>query len=303
MRDAVQVYGGFPKTGTPGKYERNPRVYNTIIQTMTTAEANAVTSLDGYAPYFDMDAGGSTSQFYELNSRYDNANKVRRVLTQPFPYYEDGGRLEAGSQGQASTETNNVALNPFVIETIWDGFIIQNGRTRIRHGKDGGAGVALRKNGRLENCIIRNNYNVASRSRGGGAFCNNGTFSNCSFFNNDMPALGSDYGEQYGGGVYMRYGTLYNCVFAGNSVSGGNSNGQAVYIEVADFYNNTIADNSGSGAAIYCGYWFADGAANIYNTIIYNNSGSSQVQAHSNVVLRTSHCCYPSGSISGSLWR
>ena len=99
-----------------------------------------------------------------------------------------------------------------------------------------------------------------------------------------MPALGSDYGEQYGGGVYMRYGTLYNCVFAGNSVSGGNSNGQAVYIEVADFYNNTIADNSGSGAAIYCGYWFADGAANIYNTIIYNNSGSSQVQAHSNVV-------------------
>lgn len=50
-----------------------------------------------------------------------------------------------------------------------------------------------------------------------------------------MPALGSDYGEQYGGGVYMRYGTLYNCVFAGNSVSGGNSNGQAVYIEVADF--------------------------------------------------------------------
>ncbi len=299
MRDAVQVYGGFPEIGTPGKDERNPRIYNTIIQTMTTAEANAVTSLDGYAPYFDMDAGGSTSQFYELNSRYDNANKVRRVLTQPFPYYEDGGRLEAGSQGQASTETNNVALNPFVIETIWDGFIIQNGRTRIRHGKDGGAGVALRKNGRLENCIIRNNYNVASRSRGGGAFCNDGTFSNCSFFNNDMPALGSDYGEQYGGGVYMRYGTLYNCVFAGNSVSGGNSNGQAVYIEVADFYNNTIADNSGSGAAIYCGYWFADGAANIYNTIIYNNSGSSQVQAHSNVVLRTSHCCYPSGSISG----
>lgn len=53
---------------------------------MTTTEANAVTSLDGYAPYFDMDAGGSTSQFYELNSRYDNANKVRRVLTQPFPY-------------------------------------------------------------------------------------------------------------------------------------------------------------------------------------------------------------------------
>ena len=299
MRDAVQVYGGFPATGTPGKDERNPREYSTIIQTMTTAEANAVTSLNGYAPDFDMDADGGSSKFYELNSRYDNANRVRRVLTQPFPYYEDGGRLEATEQGEASTETNNVALNPFVIETIWDGFIIQNGRTRIRHGKDGGAGVALRKNGRLENCIIRNNYNVASRSRGGGAFCNDGTFSNCSFFNNDMPALGSDYGEQYGGGVYVRYGTLYNCVFAGNSVSGGDSNGQAVYIEVADFYNNTIADNSGSGAAIYCGYWFADGAANIYNTIIYNNSGSSQVQAHGNVVLRTSHCCYPSGSISG----
>lgn len=32
MRDAVQVYGGFPKTGTPGKDEQQPRVYNTIIR-------------------------------------------------------------------------------------------------------------------------------------------------------------------------------------------------------------------------------------------------------------------------------
>ena len=308
MREAVQVYGGFPQTGTPGKEERNPRIYNTVIQTMTTAEATVIdnsNSLNSYPYKFSMTRGAQgTNNYptYELNTNYENANKTRRVLTQPYPYYEHNTALA----GDVSTEKTNVALNPFSIETVWDGFIIQNGRTYIYHGKDGGAGVALRKNGRLENCIIRNNKNFAhGQSRGGGAFCNEGTFSNCSFFNNAMPVVNNTGREQYGGGVYVRYGTLYNCVFAGNSVScntasGALAEGQAVYIEVADFYNNTISDNSGKGAAIYCGYYFNDGAANIYNSIIYNNEGSVQIKAHSNVTMKTSNCCYPAGAISGT---
>ena len=304
MRDAVQVYGGFPGTGTPGKEERNPRVYNTIIQTMTTAEATTIdnsNSLNAYPYKFAMTRGQfGTSNYltYELNTNYQNANQTRRVLTQPYPYYEHSTNL-------LGTEKTNVALNPFIMETVWDGFIIQNGRTYIYHGKDGGAGVALRKNGRLENCIIRNNKNFAhGQSRGGGAFCNDGTFSNCSFFNNAMPVIRNTGREQYGGGVYVRFGTLYNCVFAGNSVTcttedGAWAQGQAVYIEVADFYNNTIVDNTGGGAAIYCGYYFNDGAANIYNTIIYNNAGFVQIQADARVTMKASNCCYPNGAISG----
>lgn len=304
MRDVVQVYGGFPGTGTPGKEERNPRVYNTIIQTMTTAEATTIdnsNSLNAYPYKFAMTRGQfGTSNYltYELNTNYQNANQTRRVLTQPYPYYEHSTNL-------LGTEKTNVALNPFIMETVWDGFIIQNGRTYIYHGKDGGAGVALRKNGRLENCIIRNNKNFAhGQSRGGGAFCNDGTFSNCSFFNNAMPVIRNTGREQYGGGVYVRFGTLYNCVFAGNSVTcttedGAWAQGQAVYIEVADFYNNTIVDNTGGGAAIYCGYYFNDGAANIYNTIIYNNAGFVQIQADARVTMKASNCCYPNGAISG----
>lgn len=305
MRDAVQVYGGFPATGTPGKEERNPRIYNTIIQTMTTAEATTIdnsNSLDSYPYKFSMTWGQFDAlnyPTYELNTNYQNANKTRRVLTQPYPYYEHSTNL-------GGTEKANIALNPFTVETVWDGFIIQNGRTYIYHGKDGGAGVALRKNGRLENCIIRNNKNFAhGQSRGGGAFCNDGTFSNCSFFNNAMPVIRNTGREQYGGGVYVRFGTLYNCVFAGNSVActtedGALAQGQAVYIEVADFYNNTIVDNTGGGAAIYCGYYFNDGAANIYNTIVYNNAGYVQIQADGDVTMKTSNCCYPNGAISGT---
>ena len=312
MRDAVQVYGGFPGTGTPGKEERNPRVYTTVIQTMTTAEATQVDATGENHSLYGPICGFSKQNSYELNSGYVAANKTRRVLTQPFPYYE---RTKQGNFSYlSSTELANRPLNPFVIETIWDGFIIQNGRTRINHGKDGGAGVALRKNGRLENCVIRNNINYVPNStgagpadnpnavqgRGGAAFCNDGVFSNCSFFSNK---LGPQYCENYGGAIYMRAGTAYNCVFVGNVANTGTAWGSAVYLEVGSFYNNTVSDNSGSVGAIYGGNWFLEnggGASEmkIYNTIVYHNTGASnqtsyQIYKAANCTMTLSRCCVP----------
>ena len=308
MRDAVQVYGGFPATGTPGKEERNPRVYNTIIQTMTTAEAAQVDAAGENHSLYGPICGFSTQNSYDLNSGYASSNKTRRVLTQPFPYYE---RTKQGNFSDlSSTELANRPLNPFVMETIWDGFTIQNGRTRINHGKDGGAGVALRKNGRLENCVIRNNINYVPNStgagpndnrnavqgRGGAAFCNDGVFSNCSFFNNK---LGPRYCENYGGAIYMRAGTAYNCVFVGNVANTGTARGSAVYLEVGSFYNNTVSDNSGSEGAIYGGNWFLEnggGASemNIYNTIVYHNNSTYQIYKAAGCVMTLSRCCVPS---------
>lgn len=311
MRDAVQVYGGFPSTGTPGKEERNPRVYTTVIQTMTTAEATQVDATGENHSLYGPICGFSKQNSYELNTGYVSANKTRRVLTQPFPYYERA--KQTSFDYLPSTELANRPLNPFVIETIWDGFTIQNGRTRINHGKDGGAGVALRKNGRLENCIIRNNVNYVPNStghgpdninavqgRGGAAFCNDGVFSNCSFFNNK---LGPRYCENYGGAVYMRAGTAYNCVFVGNVANTGTAYGSAVYLEVGSFYNNTVSDNSGSQGAIYGGNWFLEnggGASEmkIYNTIVYHNTGASnqtsyQIYKAANCTMTLSRCCVP----------
>ena len=313
MRDAVQVYGGFPGTGTPGKEERNPRVYNTIIQTMTTAEAAWVDQTGENASLYGP-ACGFGGLYYELNSNYVNSNKTRRVLSQPFPYYERTSQYN--DNYLSSTELSNRPLNPFVIETIWDGFTIQNGRTRINHGKDGGAGVALRKNGRLENCVIRNNINYVPnvtgyspndseevqgrevQGRGGAAFCNDGVFSNCSFFNNQ---LGPRNCENYGGAIYMRAGTAYNCVFAGNAASTGTARGSAVYLEVGSFYNNTVVDNVGSNGALYGGAWFLNnggGASEmkIYNTIVYYNSSSYQIYKEENCKMTLSRCCVPTNN-------
>lgn len=315
MRDAVQVYGGFPGTGTPGKEERNPRTYNTILQTMTTAEAAQVDATGQNHALYGPICGFSQQNSYELNTTYVNANKTRRVLTQPFPYYE---RTKQGNFNYlSSTELANRPLNPFVVETIWDGFTIQNGRTRINHGKDGGAGVALRKNGRLENCIIRNNINyvpnstghgpegseTAVQGRGGAAFCNEGVFSNCSFFNNKF---GPQNCENFGGAIYMRAGTAYNCVFVGNEASTGTAWGSAVYLEVGSFYNNTVADNSGSVGAIYGGDWFlknGGGASEmkIYNTIVYHNTGarnqtSYQIYKAADCTMTLSRCCVPASN-------
>ena len=87
--------------------------------------------------------------------------------------------------------------------------------------------------------MIRNNINYVPNStgagpadnpnavqgRGGAAFCNDGVFSNCSFFSNK---LGPQYCENYGGAIYMRAGTAYNCVFVGNVANTGTAWGSAV---------------------------------------------------------------------------
>lgn len=299
MRDAVNVLGGFPSTGTPDKSMRNPREYITVIQTMTTAEAEELGK--DYTKFADP-CGFGYDNSYELNVNYANANRTHRVLTQPLPYY-------AWHSNLGTTEKDNIPLNPFVRETVWDGFVIQNGRTRIYHGKDGGAGVALRKNGRIENCIIRNNINFSPsngsnnthQSRGAGMFLNDGVVSNCSFFNNRFLDTG---GEQYGGAVYLRYGTVYNCVFAGNYCGGTRSpNGSAIYLEKGSFFNNTVVDNRSDNSdvsAIYCGFYFADGSIDMYNSIVYGNDNTYQIMLHSNVVGNFYNCALPSSaSISG----
>lgn len=292
MRDGVDVYGGFPKTGTPGMDDRNPRLETN--QTILTT--------GGYqGPDLRCNReGGNDRNTYDISGTVNNAlaNTTRRVLTQPLPYYRNGNELQ------------NEEINGFKVETTWNGFIIQGGNTRINHQRDGGAGVALRQNGVLEDCIIRNNTNsVYTSGRGGGVFCNGGVLINCRIEDNVLNRLSGNR-SVFGGGIYLRWGTTYNCVYAKNTLVNVQAKkwGSGVYIETGTFFNNTVVDNTG-GVGLGVGQYFASQSAlNLFNTIVYGNThGIIDVPENVQIMrvrqqtspsnLQITNCCIPSGGI------
>lgn len=292
MRDGVDVYGGFPKTGTPGMDDRNPRLETN--QTILTT--------GGYqGPDLRCNGeGGNDRNTYDISGTVNNAlaNTTRRVLTQPLPYYRNGNELQ------------NEEINGFKVETTWNGFIIEDGNTRINHQRDGGAGVALRQNGVLEDCIIRNNTNsIYTSGRGGGVFCNGGVLINCRIEDNVLNRLSGNR-SVFGGGIYLRWGTTYNCVYAKNTLVNVQAKkwGSGVYIETGTFFNNTVVDNTG-GVGLGVGQYFASQSAlNLFNTIVYGNThGIINVPENVQIMrerqqtspsnLQITNCCIPSGGI------
>ena len=225
---------------------------------------------------------GTRESFYgathDLNC-YTHAYDGSRVLTQQYPYYA----WDSSYSGIGALEKTNGIGHGYSYSTKWDGMIIQNGRTRIKHPRDGGAGVALRYNGVLENCIIRNNINKSNDwLRGAGIFCNDGVIKNCLIDNNQLYAISlPGDGAAYGGGVYMRAGTAYNSCITNNSVYYGTgktsdsriTSGAALYFENGMFFNNTIYGNK-SYAPIMTGGYFSKGKLRIYNTIIFGNTNT-----------------------------
>lgn len=181
--------------------------------------------------------------------------------------------------------------------TTWDGFTIRNGYVEIDDGEDGGAGVKLWKNGRLENCYITGNVNKVTEARyervgiiwgrweeqpiylrGGGVHCRGGSLVNCYITHNKVVVpVGTTNGgghEAYGGGLYMRNGTVYNSVIVNNECEGYYADGCAAFVEQADFYNNTIAYNRGVGrasSALRIGGFMEDSKLQIMNCIVALN--------------------------------
>lgn len=296
MRDGVDVYGGFPSTGNPGESDRNPNNNQTILKAGKEGP-----ELRGNGD------GSSSMAYYDLNESYENANKTRRVLTQPMPYYGFG-------ENGLDVERTNKEVTGFKAKTTWNGFVITGGRTHINHQREGGAGVALRQNSVLENCVIKDNINfVISSGRGGGIFCNGGTLINCRIEENQL-VRSSGTRTIFGGGIYLRYGTTYNCVYVKNKLAdtdiySGCDLGSAIYIECGNFYNNTVADNSGS-IALGIGKYFQESQLNLINCIIYNNTHPAyNGSAYANTVqigrlnqgsiaeLSITNCCIPEGSV------
>lgn len=242
---------------------------NSNTNTLKYVDIKEIAAYNGSAQISHVTTGAQNN-VYDLNS-YKKAYKSRRVLTQPYPYFKGTGQIDGKTSGQ-NLEFDNDPFNPFSVITSWDGFTIRNGRTKITHQRDGGAGVALRINGRLANCVIANNVLSASaNTRGAGIFQNGGIIENCEIDGNIINGEG-DKDNVFGGGLYQRTGTVFNTSVIKNKITGKGEyrQGTGVFFENGRFYNNTITANVGP-YTLYSGKWFSNGRIDVYNSIIYGN--------------------------------
>ena len=244
MVEGVNVYGGFPATGNPGEDDRNPKLYETILQP------------------------GETDPSVMVENR---AESFGRVLVQPDEFeietIWDGFTLRHGYL--FSCYRQNIAGD---ISTVKTDAI----------GVTGGAGAYLMKKGVLENCVIQNNIvyvypqhenmdETGTEGIGGfhqagaGIYNSGGTIRNCIIKSNKLQHSlykPSDALVQsawmYGAGLYMNDGTVFNTVIANNTaeIIKGNvdpSNytgyhevivGAGAFLVNGSFYNNTITNNT-----------------------------------------------------------
>ena len=178
-----------------------------------------------------------------------------------------------GNDGRVLTQLNDFTTQP---STTWEGFIIQGGSTS---GSNGGAGVLLRNNGKIKNCLIRNNvYNMTSNNSneelGGGGIRVEGTgIVESSIIRNNKVSSNGTRRYVCGGGLYLKTTAagapqMINCIVVENEginkrdASGldapdhYNVLGAAVYLNGngSKFYNCTFAYNKADAKGRYTGW-------------------------------------------------
>ncbi len=286
IRDSVTVKGGFPNSGTPGDNERHPLIaegiplsdensayadriadYETILQIQSTAPVTVEDAIAGRYTVSGLPSNVRKHVLYQPDVCLPTNTPVSNS-------HYHGGSGTASGDNQSNTQRNDyLKYNG----ATWDGFTIRHGFINgIAANRDGGAGVRMFQGVSLKNCVVRNNYNYtnsgANRNRGGGVYCesSDGSIENCFIFDNVTVS-----NEAYGGGMYMILGTGYNILVSRNYAQ---TQGGGIYIEDATFFNNTVAYNGSRGTGgmhQYTGEYNLDVALNVFNTLIYKNSGAA----------------------------
>lgn len=296
MKEGVNVYGGFPDSGTPGEDDRDPNLNETILQAQI-----------------------SSTEFPTVEG--DGPLTVGRVVVQPNHFNTetvwDGFTIR---NGYLNTHFRFAISGNFL--NVQTGLFYNNG-TQKGIGHVAGAGAFLMGNGVLENCRIEDNHILAwdrnqinsgggTHGAGAGVYSIGGVLRNCQVLNNVLkvysnqsPYSGATVGSAfaYGAGIYMlndgNYkAAVYNSIVADNTLearvwqgTGAADGGTAAYHTIAigagicqvsgDFYNNTIVGNkaytdNAPRANIICGGLMLYEGAKIYNCIIYNNTGETK---------------------------
>lgn len=285
MVEGVNVYGGFPDSGSPGEDDRNPQSYETILQ-----PKDSPTDFPTYKENGTQTLGRVLVQekAFTVETVWDGFTICNGYLNTHYRYSIQGDFLSCPTENFISIA---------------------------------GAGALLLDNGVLENCKIENNrilsWNLGrygtgggSHGAGGGVYCYGGTIKNCQIINNHLRVYsaqdnyqGFDYNNQtntgtgsafaYGGGLYMqsspqKTSSVYNTVISGNTLDAFAWSGKAEFHTIAigagvcqvsgNFYNNTIVGNTSNTSNanrsnVMCGGVLVYTNALLYNCIIYNNKG------------------------------
>lgn len=167
----------------------------------------------------------------------------------------------------------------FDMETVVDGFIMQDGNGIGSALSASGGAVVVRGNVVFQHCIMRNN--VASGSgAGGAAIMTGGTIRYCLIENNTQSG-----GANGGGAIFSNPPAGYPSYIEHSEIRGnsttirgaglGIQGAEMTYVSAVKIYNNVAVDGTTPkpGAAIY-----TNSANNrIINSLIYNNTGATTV--------------------------
>ncbi len=248
LREGVNVYGGFSKTGYPGFEDRNPKLYETIVQPGNPAE--------------DIDIDTKT-------------DLIRRGITDDSHPLEYRANSEScGSYGRVVVQQEN-----FDVETVFDGFTITNGylnstarvlingnlytvmsQSNNQVGLWGGAGVYLLEGGVIENCVVKFNMTYANPEN----TSNNAVTAEAN--NQTYMAMEASRGSCHvvGAGVYNNGGVIKNCIISDNMILF-----ELERRTVDGDYESNTGRHSDAAGLYGAGLFLEKGT--VYNTIICNN--------------------------------
>ena len=188
----------------------------------------------------------------------------------------------------------------FTEATIWEGFTIQNGYSAATYEysrqnqsytlnvANNGAGVVLKRNGVLKNCMVTNNNYVGSGGAGacGGAgiYMTDGALVKNCIIRKNTAKNNTNYSPNKnlfvsGGGLLVAGGTLINSLIVENKISTNYQQlGAAAFInQTSYFYNCTVAYNFGESTnqqyPVAPGFWDNPKNSQFYNCIFWGNVG------------------------------
>lgn len=192
------------------------------------------------------------------------AIRGRKSATSPTESLSYITTITANSTASDADNTANRVLTQdadFVVPTMVEGFRITGGTCS---GTNYGAGVFMRNNGTLKNCLVEGNTFTSNSSTawatdgggGGGIYCIGGTIFNCTVRRN----------------VY-HYGGLTDSGLSGDDISYNSVGGAGVFLEGGDVQNSLIVENTldNSATAIFGAGLFIKKPSRIFNTTIAYN--------------------------------
>jgi len=233
------------------------------------AEAGATVFVEAgtYQGYFTMKEGVQVSGGW--NSDFTAQTEYASVL-------------DANASGRVLNQGKD-----FATLTVWENFTVQNGKLAEKAADNLGAGVALRKQGRVVGCLIQNNtFEYSGNCIGGGIGHDSGNLNdtcaiNCVVRNNKgthgggvrirgvilNSVIENNTATGPCGGLHLQGGAAYNCIVRGNQTTG-DTGGVRLY-GACKLVNCLVADNYCKGKVGGVGNESA--TADIINCTIVNN--------------------------------